>query len=291
MTPWLEAIALWLADFYLAATILLVLAGVALCLIKQPAWRMALAWGTLVSLLVAAVFCLLASRPRIDPRQLFAREERSAVPVETSVRPAPEPAVSEIPFAPEQPAPRQQIDRPRQANPGPPADVVSQPEIAVESPSCAGTDSPTIVGDAVLLFLTGAVLMAARLVVGAWQAWRLIRKSLAASSALVDELHGIVGDAGRIPRLRINARLVTPVATGALRPTIVLPQRFAGNSPRGELRAVLGHEWAHIRNGDLRLLALDRCLFPLLWRIRFTCGCADESGRIKNSWPTRPPPR
>ncbi len=68
MTPWLDAIALWLADFYLAATILLVLAGAALCLIKQPARRMALAWGTLVSLLVAAVFCLLASRPRIDPR-------------------------------------------------------------------------------------------------------------------------------------------------------------------------------------------------------------------------------
>ena len=44
----------------------------------------------------------------------------------------------------------------------------------------------------------------------------------------------------------------------------MLPQRFAENSPRGELRAVLGHEWAHIRNGDLWLLALDRCLFPLL---------------------------
>ena len=73
MTPWIEAIALWLADFYLAATILLVLAGVALCLIKQPAWRMAVAWGTLVSLLVAAVFCLLASRLCIDPREIFVR--------------------------------------------------------------------------------------------------------------------------------------------------------------------------------------------------------------------------
>ena len=95
MTPWLDAIALWLADFYLAATILFVLAGAALCLIKQPARRMALAWGTLVSLLVTAVLCLLASRPRIDPRQLFAREERPVVPVEAAERQVSEPPVSE----------------------------------------------------------------------------------------------------------------------------------------------------------------------------------------------------
>ena len=265
MTPWIEAIALWLADFYLAATILLVLAGVALCLIKQPAWRMALAWGTLVSLLVAAVLCVLASRPRIDPRQLFAREERPAVPVDATARQVPELPVSAIPFASEQPAPEQQIDPPHQADPEPPTDVVSQPAIAVENPPGAGIDTGTIVGDAVLLFLTGAVLMAARLAVGAWQASRLIRKSVAAPPALVDELRTIVGGGVRLPRLRLNARLVTPVATGALRPTIVLPQRFAENSPCGELRAVLGHEWAHICNGDLWLLALDRCLFPLLW--------------------------
>ncbi len=265
MTPWLDAIALWLADFYLAATILLILAGAAFCVIKQPAWRMALAWGTLVSLLVAAVFCLLASRPRIDPRQLFAREERPVAQVQTAERPAPEPPVSEIPFTPQQPAPEQQIDPPRQANPEPPIDAITQPAVAVENPPGAEIDSWTIVGDAVLLFLTGAVLMAARLAVGAWQASRLIRKSLAAPPAPVDELRAIVGDGARLPRLRLNARLVTPVATGTLWPTIVLPARFGENSQRGELRAVLGHEWAHIRNGDLWLLALDRCLFPLLW--------------------------
>jgi beta-lactamase regulating signal transducer with metallopeptidase domain/protocatechuate 3,4-dioxygenase beta subunit len=265
MTPWIEAIALWLADFYLAATILLMLAGAAFCLIKQPAWRMALAWGTLVSLLVAAVLCVLASRPRIDPRQLFAREERPAVQVEATVRQAPELPVSEIPFAPERPAPLEQMDPPHEADPERPVDAVAQPAVAVENPSGVGIDRRTIVGDAVLLFLTGAVLMAARLAVGAWQASRLIRKSLTAPLALIDELRTIVGGGARLPRLRLNARLVTPVATGALEPTIVLPLRFGENSQRGELRAVLGHEWAHIRNGDLWLLALDRCLFPLLW--------------------------
>jgi beta-lactamase regulating signal transducer with metallopeptidase domain len=265
MTPRIEAIALWLADFYVAATILLILSGVALCLIKQPARRMALAWGTLVSLLVAAVLCQLASRPRVDPRQLFAREERPALQLEAAERQAPEPPASEIPFASQRPAPELQMDPRQAADPGPRGDAVAQPEIAVEQPTGAAFDWRTIVGDVVLLFLTGAVLMAARLAVGAWQASRLIRKSLAAPPSLVDELRAIVGSGARLPRLRLNARLVTPVATGALWPTIVLPRRFAENSQRGELRAVLGHEWAHIRNGDLWLLALDRCLFPLLW--------------------------
>jgi hypothetical protein len=270
MTPWIDAIALWLADFYLAATILLIVACAALGLIKQPARRMAVSWGTLVSLLAAAVVCQLASRPRVDPRQLFSRQERPTVRVETTEsRPAEpqaaEPPVSEISFARQQPAPPEEIDAPPQAGREPPPDVVSQPEIAIENRSGAGIDSRTIVSDAVLMFLMGAALIAARLAVGAWQASRLVRTSLAAPPALVDELRAIVGGGSRLPRLRLNVRLVTPVATGALWPTIVLPERFSETSARGELRAVLGHEWAHIHNSDLWLLALDRCLLLVLW--------------------------
>jgi beta-lactamase regulating signal transducer with metallopeptidase domain/5-hydroxyisourate hydrolase-like protein (transthyretin family) len=270
MTPWIEAIALWMADFYLAATILLIIACAALCIIKQPARRMAVTWGTLVSLLVAAFLCQSASRPRVDPRRVFARQgrllarqEQPTVRGETTESQAAEPQaaeppVSEIPLAPRHAAP------PRQADPGPPADVVAE-EIAVEQPSGVEIDSQTIAGGAVLLFLTGALLMAARLAVGAWQASRLVRTSLAAPPAMVDELQAIVGGETRLPQLKLNAQLVTPVATGALWPTIVLPERFVKNSGREERRAVLGHEWAHIHNGDLWLLALDRCLFLLLW--------------------------
>jgi beta-lactamase regulating signal transducer with metallopeptidase domain len=53
---------------------------------------------------------------------------------------------------------------------------------------------------------------------------------------------------------------------GVLRPTIVLPERFAGRQePRDRVEAVLRHEWAHIRNGDLALLALLRGLLPFLF--------------------------
>jgi beta-lactamase regulating signal transducer with metallopeptidase domain len=266
MTPWTEAIALWLADFYLAATIVLVIACSALCFIKQPARRMAVSWGTLVSLLLAAVLCQSTSRPRVDPRQLFARHETVDRPGEAS-----EPALTERPVS-DISLESQQGDAPQtaplqQADLSPPGDVVAESAIAVEPASSFATsmDSRTIANAAVLGFLIGAVLVAARLAAGAWQASRLIRKSRAAAPALIEDLRAIVGSEARLPRLRLNARLVTPVATGALRPTIVLPERFIENSARGELHAVLGHEWAHIRNGDLWLLAFDRCLFPVLW--------------------------
>ena len=96
MTPWIEAIALWVADFYLAATILLIIACAALCLMKQPARRMAVTWGTLVSLLIAAFLCQAASRPRVDTRRLFARQEPVALPDEMTASKVAEPPVAEI---------------------------------------------------------------------------------------------------------------------------------------------------------------------------------------------------
>jgi beta-lactamase regulating signal transducer with metallopeptidase domain/protocatechuate 3,4-dioxygenase beta subunit len=259
MTPWIEAIALWMADFYLAATILLIIACAMLCFVQQPARRMAVAWGTLISLLVAAILCQSASRPRVDPRRFFAGPLRPAVRFETTAPQSAEPPVSESSFVHRQTARLPQADLER------PVEVVAEPQIAIESAPRAGIDPQTIAGGAVALFLAGTVFTAARLVNGAWQASRLVRKSLAAPRGLVDELREIVGGQSRLPGLRLNVDFVTPVATGALWPTIVLPKQFVEKSARGERRAVLGHEWAHIRNGDLWLLALDRCLLPLLW--------------------------
>ena len=68
--------------------------------------------------------------------------------------------------------------------------------------------------------------------------------------------------------------VTTAVALGLRRPTIVLPAGLLAEGPPQALRAVLTHEWAHIRNGDLRLLALGRCLLvllfahPLFWWLR-----------------------
>jgi len=56
-----------------------------------------------------------------------------------------------------------------------------------------------------------------------------------------------------------------PIVIGTLRPKILLPPQFAERERPDDCRSVLAHELAHIQNGDLWLLALDRWLLPLLW--------------------------
>ena len=114
-------------------------------------------------------------------------------------------------------------------------------------------------------FLAGSLLVASRLALGVWRASRLVRESEPASPTVLNELHANVGTTGRGPRLRVNRRLLTPVATGAVRPAILLPEESSRPDQPHALRAVLAHEWTHIKNGDLWLLAFDRIVLSLLW--------------------------
>lgn len=262
MNPALEGFVLWLADFYLAATLLLLAACAALTLLKQPARRMAVAWGTFIALLLAAFLCGVASRPRVDLRSLIARPAPLAVEVmpndavpssptvhttlENSIETTPPVAVSET-----------VVELP--------VEVAAQPVRVIEAVPERKFDFQKALAGGLWIFLIGSALITVRLVVGVWQAVRLVRGSGAAPRELVEELRSIVGAGVQLPRLRLHGQLVTPVATGTFWPTIALPRRFYEMATREELRAALAHEWAHIRNGDLWLLALDRCLLPVLW--------------------------
>lgn len=75
----------------------------------------------------------------------------------------------------------------------------------------------------------------------------------------------VVGEDGPAPVLLINDALRQPVAVGVLRPTIILPGRFLEEEPANRLAAALAHEWAHIRNRDLWLIAASRLLLPVLY--------------------------
>ena len=123
-------------------------------------------------------------------------------------------------------------------------------------------------------YLASAGLVAVWLIWGAVAATRACRHAENAPDSLREELLRIVGDGCRAARLLVSSRVKTAVALGLRRPTILLPAGLLQEGPPQAIRAVLTHEWAHIRNGDLWLLALGRCLLvllfphPLLWWLR-----------------------
>ncbi|WP_435008578.1 M56 family metallopeptidase [Tundrisphaera lichenicola] len=114
-------------------------------------------------------------------------------------------------------------------------------------------------------FGVGSVAMVGWLALGALASVRVHRDSREAPGRLREILDRVAGQGGRPPRLILAPKLAHPVAVGLIRPSILLPIRFVEAEPEGRIEAALTHEWAHIRNGDLWLLAGTRLLLPILF--------------------------
>lgn len=82
--------------------------------------------------------------------------------------------------------------------------------------------------------------------------WALLRRVMSRSRPL------------RAGRLRESADVLTPVAVGVLRPAVLLPAgwRTWNTATR---RAVLAHEFAHLRRHDTLISALGRCVQCVFW--------------------------
>ncbi|MCP4658917.1 MAG: M48 family metalloprotease [bacterium] len=69
----------------------------------------------------------------------------------------------------------------------------------------------------------------------------------------------------RAPRLLVSARPHPPAAFGLRRPTVILAEEMLTRMPAAELRAVLAHELAHHRRGDLWLNGVQILLAVVWW--------------------------
>jgi beta-lactamase regulating signal transducer with metallopeptidase domain len=135
---------------------------------------------------------------------------------------------------------------------------------------------------------------------GHWRTGALLRTAVKAPSWAWDELKAIiqrtsrnaaegksqnategVPDSSRVPALWASRRVPSAVALGALSPQIILPESSLAESNRSAVQAALAHEWAHIRHGDLWLLAIERLLLPLLAVHPLFCGCGVAFAWIK----------
>ncbi|NQV34083.1 MAG: M56 family metallopeptidase, partial [Phycisphaeraceae bacterium] len=126
---------------------------------------------------------------------------------------------------------------------------------------------------AMLTWLTTVCVMTGLLVQRAFFVNSLIRQSKPADETLLSQLKRCA--AGMNIRRRVDLRLspnaTSPSVCGLLRPVILIPDNLAGDLNPGQTEAVLIHELAHIKRGDLwvnlvqALLQIHYFYNPLLW--------------------------
>ncbi|HEO71798.1 MAG TPA: hypothetical protein ENN80_11100, partial [Candidatus Hydrogenedentes bacterium] len=135
---------------------------------------------------------------------------------------------------------------------------------------------PTIRWQALLLLAWAAVVLALLLLLlqRAWFVRGLVAQSRRAGTpslkTTLDQCRHRMGVARPIA-MRISPNATSPAVCGLLRPVILIPQSLAPRLQPHDLQAVLLHELAHIKRGDLwinlvqTLLQIVYFYNPLLW--------------------------
>lgn len=158
--------------------------------------------------------------------------------------------------------------------PGEPLGVLSVPDV---SPQAA---APTVAGPALawqavafVLWLVGIVVFGLLLAQRAFFVKGLIAQSEPADEGLRETLERCAQQIGvrRKVGLRVSPNTFSPAVCGLLGPTILIPASLLEKLSGANLRAVLIHELAHIKRGDLWINFIQTLLHvlyfynPLVW--------------------------
>ncbi|MFN0018682.1 MAG: M56 family metallopeptidase [Pirellulaceae bacterium] len=255
MNELLSYLAAWLVDVAVLGTALLAASALLQYLLRQPAARMGVARGTLLGLATLCLLTALPSWPRqhldefLSGRQVETEENEEASVLGKPVTATASPLLIDVPAG---------------------LDEKSSP-IEIPTPSLTIAKCIHLVP---LLWLGTAICAVAYVLLGAWRAFRLLQSAGKAPDWSQQELERLVANKNRSPRLKTSERIATAVAMLAWRPHILLAAKSVREENKAAVRAALAHEWAHIRHGDLWLLALERlllpifCLHPLFWLLR-----------------------
>jgi beta-lactamase regulating signal transducer with metallopeptidase domain len=140
------------------------------------------------------------------------------------------------------------------------------------------------------VWILGMLLLAVR-AMGGW--WQLEHARLRARALVSEELERSFRriceqvHVGRSVALRVSSEVISPLAMGVWRATVILPMSAVIGMPMEELEAVLAHELGHIRRWDylwnLLQTAVESVLFfhPSVWSLSRTVRerreiCCDE---------------
>jgi beta-lactamase regulating signal transducer with metallopeptidase domain/5-hydroxyisourate hydrolase-like protein (transthyretin family)/peroxiredoxin len=236
---------------------------------RNPRWRVALWRATAVAL--AAVPALVAAPPVVSWR----------LPT-----PATAPGVAVIPSAtavsPEAPPPAPWADRftsttepPVATGPAPPPPLPHADNARARRVVNAANRARNLSGLLVGLWATGVLILSVRLWLVARRLARLVSDARPAPGWIEEESHEIaVRLRGPAARVVLSSQATTPFLAGLSRPVVVLSEGPWTEGDRAELRAVLAHELAHVRGGDLvwngvlQVVSLLLWFHPLAWRAR-----------------------
>jgi len=142
---------------------------------------------------------------------------------------------------------------------------VSHPSPGGEQP--AAISRATIITLLPVIWVLGAVILLARLAIGALVLARVVRRGSPLETP--DWRHPLLEAADRLalpelPRLVMSDRFPMPFACGILHPAIVLPSGAADWDDRRR-RTVLVHELAHLARRDLMVNALGQAACAIYW--------------------------
>ncbi|MGE5294753.1 MAG: M56 family metallopeptidase, partial [Solirubrobacterales bacterium] len=149
-----------------------------------------------------------------------------------------------------------------------PATVVEPPE-----PVAADLVSLTWQGGILLVWIAGMLVFVGLVI----QRWRFVKRLLARSEPASEDWVDVLDQCRRRMNVRgrVSLRLLpdacSPAVCGLLRPTILAPRALLDRLPVEGLQAVLIHELAHVKRGDLWVNSLQTILQaayfynPLVW--------------------------
>ena len=250
MNDFITSVSNWLWDYYLLATALLAAVLLASRMLTQPARRLAIHWAIAVGLLLLALLCAI---PGWSLLHMTSPPPPEAVQWMEYLEPVTGPAI-------------QIADLPQSFTPAVPR--VEELPADVELSQVVPAERIVLINYGILVSYAigiGALVSLLWLALGAWQVHRLRSQAEPAPEPINQLLEELAQPSHRKPAIGMSDRLTVAVAVGLRRPMVLLPSSLAEQSGPHELRTVLAHELAHIRNHDLWLLALVRSLLPLLW--------------------------
>lgn len=155
-----------------------------------------------------------------------------------------------------------------------------------------------IAPSASLLYFTGVVLMMLRLGLGLGRSCWLSKKSVLVTDVSLLRLLNV--EASRmglraVPVLMWCQRVSVPFVVGVVKPAIFLPISFSHGLSADQISAILAHELAHIRRGDLLVNLFQRVVeavlffHPAVWyvnhRIRVEREMCCDDCVVSAGWP------